>query len=537
MKRIISLLLIMVMTVGLFSSCGLSGKEVSTDEPQTNSKRNENLVIWTTNSLDRVRKNRQPENTKDFELYAAKGEYQSFQVVAHSKSGSIEITDLTVTDFEGEQGVIASKDYVTIYREHYITVEKNSPQIGDSIKAEGVGSIPDALIPVVDPVTKERLSGNRFDAFPYTLTTEECQPFWIDVEVPRNAKAGTYNATYTLHTDNGIQKGKVTLTVWDIEISKELSQGVHFRSCQVKTEQRAVEAAKHKMFSPGYDIEIETKLSKEYGLNLTSVNFWSGADENTLKMKDPPLVEKVKEAASYRLEGLPVYAYTADEISGATALYEPLEKWAQVLHQAGVKQLVVMAPDEKLFDDGLGKGQSVVDIWVVLPRQFKETEKVIRKAQEKGDEVWSYNCLVQDEYSPKWQLDYSLVGYRIQPGFINYSLNFDGFLYWLVDNWNVLEDPWTCLGETSLGSLYNGDGNLFYPGDDVGLIDSYAPSIRAKAIRDGLQDYELLKAIEAKGMEDVARDYANRIGPDFEKWERNADTLLQRRIELGNSVE
>ena len=100
----------------------------------------------------------------------------------------------------------------------------------------------------------------------------------------------------------------------------------------------------------------------------------------------------------------------------------------------------------------------------------------------------------------------------------------------------MLEDPWTCLGESSLGALYNGDGILFYPGDDVGLIDSYAPSIRAKAIRDGLQDYELCKALEAMGKEDLAREYAEMIGPDFSNWETNADNIIAKRNELGNSV-
>lgn len=533
MKRTVALLVMVSMIISIFSSCSLLPQ--NKDSAQ-NSERNNDLAIWTTHSLDRVRKNRQPENTKDFELYVAKGEYQSFQVVANSKNGEIKLTDLTVTDFVSSKEVIEAEKYVTVYREHYITVEENSPSRGDSVTPEGVGSIPDALIPVVDPSTGKRLSGNRFDAFPYTLTAEECQPFWIDVEVPRTAKAGEYTATYTLHTDNGVQSGTVKLTVWDIELPKEPSQGVLFRSTQMKTEQRAIVAAQHRMFASGYDIEIETKLNKEYGYNLSSVSFWSGADEHTLKMSAPPSVEKVKEAASYRLKGLPVFAYTADEISGVTALYEPLKQWAQVMHQAGVNQLVVMAPDEALFDDGLGTGRSVVDIWVVLPRQYESTKEVIRKAQEKGDQVWSYNCLVQDEYSPKWQLDYSLIGYRIQPGFINYSLDFDGFLYWLVDNWNALEDPWTCLGEDSLGSLYNGDGNLFYPGDDVGLVDSYATSIRAKAIRDGLQDYELCKAVAALGKEDLAQEYANQIGPDFVNWERNADTLIQKRIEFGNSV-
>ncbi len=536
MKRAISVLLAMAMIICAFSGCEPKSADSQDIKAIMSSEPDKNLAIWTTHSLDRVRKNRQVEDTKDFELYGAKGEYQSFQVVANSNGGNVQLNDLVFTDFEGENGVIEAEKYVTVYREHYIAVNENSPQIGDTVKAEGMGMIPDALIPVVDKTTGKRLSGNRFDAFPYTLTEEECQPFWIDVEIPRSAAAGEYTATYALTTDKGIQKGKVKLTVWNIEIAKELSQGVHFRSAQVKTEQRAIIAAEHKMFAPGYDSELERKLKDNYGLNLTSVSFWSGANQETLTMNEAPTLDKVKSAVEKRLEGLPVYAYTADEISGITSLYEPLKKWAQVLHSANVNQLVVMAPEEELFDDGSGTGRSAVDIWVILPRQYNDYEELIRKAQKKGDQVWSYNCLVQDEFSPKWQLDYSLAGFRIQPGFINYSLGFDGFLYWLVDNWKVLEDPWTCLGESSLGDLYNGDGNLFYPGDDVGLIDSYAPSIRAKAIRDGLQDYELLTAIEKMGHGDIAKEYAELLGKDFENWEKSGETIIKRRIELGNSV-
>lgn len=536
MKRVISLFVILALIACSFSACGTKPADENSAEAVIAMETDKNLAIWTTHSLDRVRKNRQAESSKDFELYGAKGEYQSFQVVANSKKGNIVLEDLVITDFKGENGVIEASKYVTVYREHYIEVTENSPQIGTNVKVEGTGMIPDALIPVVDKTTGKRLSGNRFDAFPYTLNAEECQPFWIDVEIPREAKAGEYTATYALKTENGIQKGTVKLTVWNIELSKELSQGVHFRSKQVKTEQRAIVAAEHKMFAPGYDLELEKKLNGEYGLNLSSVSFWSGANQATLTMNAAPTLEKVQSAVAKRYDKLPVYAYTADEISGAVSLYEPLKEWARVLHQANVNQLVVMAPEEELFDDGSGTGRSAVDIWVILPRQFKDYEENIRKAQAKGDQVWSYNCLVQDEFSPKWQLDYSLAGYRIQPGFINYSLDFDGFLYWLVDNWGVLEDPWTSLGESSLGDLYNGDGNLFYPGDDVGLIDSYAPSIRAKAIRDGLQDYELLTAIEKLGYEDIAREYAELLGKDFENWENSGDRIIEKRIEMGNSI-
>ena len=50
----------------------------------------------------------------------------------------------------------------------------------------------------------------------------------------------------------------------------------------------------------------------------------------------------------------------------------------------------------------------------------------------KGDEVWSYNTEVQDPYSPKWEIDFAPINFRIQPGFINQSLHLTGLLYWSV---------------------------------------------------------------------------------------------------------
>ena len=304
MKRAIAVFLAVCMVMCAFSGCGAKEQTKPTIDNQTQtvsneeiiktSKTNENLVIWTTHSLDRVRMNRQPEGSANVEIYGAKGEYQSFQIVANAASGEVELTDLIFTDFKGDSGVIEASKYVTIYREHYIQVNENSPQIGDSVLVEDTGMIPDALIPVVDPTTGEKLSGNRFNAFPHTVTTEECQPFWVDVQIPRDIPAGEYFATFAIKTADGIQKGTVTLTVWNIEISKTSSQGIHFRTSQTKTEQRAIVAAQHRMFAPGYSAELEQKLSEEYGLGLTSVSFWSGANESTLTMNAAPKLEKVQ---------------------------------------------------------------------------------------------------------------------------------------------------------------------------------------------------------------------------------------------------
>jgi hypothetical protein len=80
-----------------------------------------------------------------------------------------------------------------------------------------------------------------------------------------------------------------------------------------------------------------------------------------------------------------------------------------------------------------------VDIWVMLPKMCDESRSEVAQVLRKGDAIWSYNALSQDSYSSKWRY-FPPINYRLQPGFINYSLGFTGSLYWRADYWS--SDPW-----------------------------------------------------------------------------------------------
>ena len=170
----------------------------------------------------------------------------------------------------------------------------------------------------------------------------------------------------------------------------------------------------------------------------------------------------------------------------------------------------------------------------MLPKQFENATDNITLAREKGCEIWTYNCLVQDSYSPKWLLDYKLINYRIHPGFINYYNDVDGFLFWSVANYGKLEDPWVRLNDNLSGEVWNGDGILFYPSEDIGIENSFVPSLRAKAIRDGFEDYELCFALEEQGIN--SKFYVKEIATDFYNWTQDSEVLMSNRKILGNSV-
>jgi hypothetical protein len=177
--------------------------------------------------------------------------------------------------------------------------------------------------------------------------------------------------------------------------------------------------------------------------------------------------------------------------------------------------------------------------------------------------VWTYTGVAQDpeEPTPYWQIDFPLLNYRIAP-WINYRYEVDGLLYWTTALWSNIkkrgttpwEDPcsyksgWTC---------FNGDGLLVYPGKEIDYIvpagaygaDSAAevygavPSLRLKALRDAMEDYEyLLMASKTNPVEaELALNEIACAGDPtkncFTHWNQYPADLLAARERLGSMIE
>jgi hypothetical protein len=166
---------------------------------------------------------------------------------------------------------------------------------------------------------------------------------------------------------------------------------------------------------------------------------------------------------------------------------------------------------------------------VLLPVLYERNVTAVLAAQQKGDEVWSYNSLVQDSYSPKWLIDFSPINLRIQPGFMSQSLGLKGLLYWRVDLWSA--DPWNEANSREFPQ-YPGEGMLVYPGKTVG-IEGVAPSMRLKWLRDGVEDYEYLELLKAAGAGAWALQVAKEVGGAWNRWTRDPQQLEDSRRRLG----
>ena len=491
-------------------------------------------VVWTAPSMHRVgMTDAAAGNSAEVRLAAARGEYESFQIVANGSSKGLSNVNVTVSDLQGPNGQVIPKGNFSLYREKYMKVTSSSPNRGNNHPLPP-GWYPDALIPFVDPATGKPPVNASLKAVPFDVKAGENQPIWVDVLVPRGAAAGEYTGKYTVTSNQGNFDGTVKLTVWNFTLPtapKLKSSFLFFTAGSLAAQQ---EMLRHKIM-PASTSPANQAALKEAGLNATNTGPFSGADIGSCKMSAAPSANQFKALAAQQQPGLTIYNYSADEIGHCKNLYPQIKQWAANMHQAGIKNLISMSPVPDLFSDGTESGRSAVDIWVVLPVMYNNSKANIDKAIQKGDEVWSYNTLVQDEYSPKWEIDFDPVNFRVQPGFINQSLNLKGLLYWRVDKWN--SDPWNNINNagTYASANYPGEGALVYPGQQVG-IQGVVASMRMKWLRDGVEDYDYIQILKDLGKSDLALQISRSVGPDWVNWTRDANKIESARQKLGEAI-
>jgi hypothetical protein len=496
------------------------------------------LPVWVAPSLVRVGRSDAAGTLTQMDLYAARGESESFQVIVRAPTGGLTNVRVSASDLTGPGGVIAARN-LSLFREQYVYVSHGSTTAWGppNLPSGAPGWFPDGLIPSVDPDTGAPLSGAQLTAFPFTLAAGQDQPVWIDVNVPRGTAAGQYTGTVTVSAAEGIATVSLALTVWGFDLPVQPNLKSLFAFSGNASTVKNKELLRNRLMPAPVNASDERTMIDNFGLNAAGTGPWSGANIGTCTMSAAPSVSTFQQLATQHQTGLLLYDYSADEIGGCIGtLKSTIRAWALNMHSTGIKNLITMAPDTSLYYCSPSDSRPAVDIWAMLPVQYEATGAPARVAYVlgKGCSAWSYNTLVQDAYSPKWEIDFSPLNYRVQPGFISQSLSLTGLLYWRIDLWS--SDPWNNMEVYTSGSnVYPGEAMLVYPGTQVG-IPGVAPSMRLRWLRDGADDFDYVQILKGLGQSDFALGVARTVGQDWHTWTRDPAALENARRQLGQKI-
>ncbi len=539
--------------------------------------------IWTETRTLHVLRGDKPNQKQDVSLYSAKNEWESFQILVRS---DVLIEKLTIepSALTGPDNATISLKNAWLFRQHQIKIDTPTFR-NDKFEKDWY---PDPLIPFQHPISKRPLSSAVITAVPFDITPNQTVGFWVDIYIPSHAVAGKYNTTYTVKTkDSIIKKIPVSLTVWDFELPKIATFKTHFGSptdgmraydnalkrlgYEVKQKEdwaniheiNSTILTRHKIntpppinlvipvekpdgsfFVPKNEIDILRIFVDTYHVNAIEIplqrnqlpriisifsNFekqhdkliaWLNCWDEVAKQLDRPFID--------------FYIYLFDE-PNTKEEYNFIRKWGKAIKdvQSVVKVLVVeqSTPQSKKVGNLYGS----VDIWCPQFSVFSAENAMKRRAQ--GETIWAYTAETNGRKTPWWQIDFPLLNYRV-PAWTSWYYNIEGLLYWgdfCYWNKKPWEYPITWISGEEKKRTYNGDGTLAYPADKVGY-NGIVESIRMKALRDAVEDYEYLSILDKMGLRKSAEKIVLSLVRSWLDWEKDPGKYEHARKNLAEII-
>lgn len=513
---------------------------------------------------------------------SARGEYESFQVVVTAVGGNVRGVQAEVSPLTNADGAVLPAEGVVLYREVYVPVRYSSPRA-----TRAPGWIADPLVPFKNPYTGEAIQGPRwegnqrvgarFGGGGFDVWQDQHQPLWVDVHVPAEAAAGTYAGTVKVSAqDAAAVEIPIEVVVWDFVLPAGPTHENHFGGVTrvaayhkldpnseafYTLEDRYIQMmADHRINPPLPDrfrpkpgetgaIVVDEALDQKISEFVARYHV-TNLEVSRAPFGDPLGADREKALNYYRswyayLESkgwaARAYLYMLDEPNDSDA-YERVRQLGALAKEASpLRRLVVEQPYTQKPDWGVLDG--AIDIWCPLFGFVHEPS--VQRVLAQGDEVWSYSALVQkappydpeyeqvkNEDPPYWEIDFPVASYRVA-AWLNRRYNITGLLYWSTVYWGSPDrDPWD---DPGFRIRFNGDGFLFYPGDDAS-IDGPVASIRLKNLRDGLEDYEYFALLDNLGARDVVDEIVRQAVPTWGTWNQDPMALPQLRERLAEEI-
>jgi hypothetical protein len=320
--------------------------------------------------------------------------------------------------------------------------------------------------------------------------------------------------------------------VWNFELPLVPSEKSAFRSWHDNSKATQIELLRHKA-SPTYGTASwTTEFADNYGMNSVNVGFWSGvgwaecAADSGNHMKAPPAVADVQAKVAQYDKRLYRYAYFMDEPFSCMkypGFPDKVKAFAKALQDGGAVPYISYPPDDRVWMPG-------PYVWLMSIKDITDAHAAeMARARDAGQSIWSYHVLMQDNYSPKWYLDYPPINERIHSGFMNQSVQATGMCCWATDYYPESQNS------TVWDSVGGGESIFVYHGARVG-VEGVVGGVRLKAFREGFEDFEYVEMLKKDGEEEFAMDKIKTVAAGPATWTKNPDELYQVRKDLGDKL-
>ncbi len=495
---------------------------------------------------------------KSLNFDAVIGETESLQLMLTAKK-QINSFDLVSADLIDENKNILKASDFEIYVEKYLDISllSNSSALYPS------GSYPDALVPM--DLSKKANENN--------ILARNNQGIWITLKVNNKAKTGNYSGKFKLMVNDLKEDIDVNVKIRNVSMPQKATAGTIFLNRKANVligEHDGTDQIMQRYFEQMLDYRITlgevpiyngneidyanyieknfdnpnlttymlpfkvvTKYSNEIGNYPTiDIDFFK-KHVKELAIRSTSTKDLVKNAMLY------IYSVTDEpEMNGGEYIVREIEKDFIKAKKEIVNELLRTDPDFfnkrgdlktsilKLRNIITGSCdsevmQGYVDTYCPMINLFQteeERNKINDICNKYDAEIWWYTCISPRNPYATYHIDDNLLGARLL-SWMQADYGIVGNLYYDVSSYGLYSDY---DGNTNIpcnqydqpyrwdnAQAVNGDGFLVYPGSKYNYY-GFIPSIRLMAIRDGLEEFELLKKFE-NDCEEIATYYDTNI--------------------------
>lgn len=530
MKKFVSVILVIVMLLSLFSAC--QKVEKKPEPPVT-----EGVKLWYGYNTERFMQDyayTEEMESRDYTLrmYGIRGDVESVQLIITPET-DVASYSFAVNDLTTAEGAKIDNEKIEVFSQWYVNVDSSYNT------AAGYGNYPDALVPI-QTMQRERLN---------TISAGQNQGLWFNVTIPESAKPGKYTGTGVLTLDNQKYDVPMELTVYDAVMPEE----VHTRSCFLiwyDCMAQAEGSSTGEIAQAYYDLLVEKRCMPMYPepaiysdydtyiawaienvvdnpmVSTYALPYGIDTDENgkpivsrdkAMEMLTKLAVQNValREAGDADINLFAkAYYYLGsiiDEPTGETinrvkvcdlilteckfAVADAYLKDYQDLYNAlvGLPHIVTTAYNQDLLgsdtEGGVHTWCPQFQYWHTQEQRDQYYARQYTTDRRMGEHAWWYGCNNPPAPFPTYHLDDDLICSRVL-SWMQYDYGSEGNLYWCV-NYSQ-EDMWENAYDFS-GAV--GEGNLTYPASKFNL-DAPLSTLRLESIREGCEDYEYLWMIE-----------------------------------------